>query len=94
MKRVDILLRRVVEMQTALGVKDSAQSRAYIMTHNIEQGGKKKKGLSEYEQALINAHNKLKETEDRVDERQSKVGLFGPNSKEIISIFINRNKLL
>ncbi|MDR3581790.1 MAG: hypothetical protein P4L67_00760 [Candidatus Pacebacteria bacterium] len=45
---------------------------------------RKRKGLTEYEQALLAAHTKLKELEDKVDERQAKIGLYGPSSKELI----------
>eukprot|EP00826_Nyctotherus_ovalis_P063694 TRINITY_DN9341_c0_g2_i1.p1 TRINITY_DN9341_c0_g2~~TRINITY_DN9341_c0_g2_i1.p1 ORF type:complete len:275 (-),score=80.49 TRINITY_DN9341_c0_g2_i1:62-886(-) len=49
---------------------------------------KKKKKLSEFEQALIIARNKVKETTDKVNERQRKLGLYPARDRAIIQMDI------
>lgn len=50
----------------------------------------KKSQLSEFESALLAARNKLKETEDLIDERGHKIEVFGMASHERIRNFITR----
>ena len=72
------MIRQVDEMQSSLGVK-SQSSLKFIIERK-----QKTKSLSEFEQALIVARNKVKETTDKVDERQNKICIFGPKNKVII----------
>ncbi|MDR3547011.1 MAG: hypothetical protein P4M11_01820 [Candidatus Pacebacteria bacterium] len=44
----------------------------------------KKSGLDESERALLGARNKLKELEDKIDERAHKISIYGDESKERI----------
>lgn len=50
---------------------------------NVEPTKKKKK-LSEFEQALIIARNKVKETADKLEERQNKLGIYQTKDRAII----------
>ncbi len=75
MNRLEILMRKVESMQQALGVAPSLTSKP----------PPKRGQLTEFEETLLFARNKLKEIEDKLDERQHHiVPIYGEKSRERI----------
>ncbi len=86
--RLDILIKKIETMQTALGVNVNAKSTFFFGSDkNAIAPLVKKEKLSEFENALLMARNKLKETEDKLEERMRKIEFFGSNSRERIGSF-------
>ena len=70
-------------MQAALGIKTNGKRTFSLYNYRVVSPVKKS-SLTEFENALLVARNKLKETEDKIEERSHKIELFGTGSRERI----------
>ncbi len=73
MKKLNVLMGRLNNMHKALGGREQTAV------------DKKKKDLNEFDEALIEAREKIKESEDKVNERLRLIELHGYQCQERIS---------
>eukprot|EP00826_Nyctotherus_ovalis_P010770 TRINITY_DN12821_c0_g2_i8.p1 TRINITY_DN12821_c0_g2~~TRINITY_DN12821_c0_g2_i8.p1 ORF type:complete len:278 (-),score=114.89 TRINITY_DN12821_c0_g2_i8:126-959(-) len=84
MSKLDVLLKRIESMQSDLGVKGAEKTAP----------SKPKKRLNEFEKALLEARNKLKATEDKIEERAHAIGIYGDKSRARIDCDMQIRDLL